>query len=161
MRLATLGADNLRLSTPLAAIEAHPVKERPAESRLAARRWQRTVLSPLWYAIRQRELAAAFPGELSADAVAHLWTWRRRHVMGGPDVARAPRRVRPCCCLIERGLARVLRRIGVDAVEGVPGRLDLDEREALGEVGAGLRAMAGVAALDRRVVGSLESGLVV
>jgi hypothetical protein len=39
---------------------------------LAARRWEMNVYRPLWHAIRTRELAAAFPGDRTADVVARL-----------------------------------------------------------------------------------------
>jgi nucleotide-binding universal stress UspA family protein len=42
----------------------------------AARRWWAEVFRPLWQTIRARQLAAAFPGERSADLVARLAVWR-------------------------------------------------------------------------------------
>jgi hypothetical protein len=60
-------------STLLNAIEAYRVRESMAELPLAARRWERTVFRPMWQAVRERELAAAFPGDLSADVVARAW----------------------------------------------------------------------------------------
>src|SRR5438046_906736 len=69
------------------------------------------------------------------------------------------RGARPCTS--ERGAARLaLWRITVDAFERILGHLDLDELEALRGIGTGLRAVARVAALDGRVVRTLEFGLV-
>src|SRR6266700_689963 len=50
--------------------------------------------------------------------------------------------------------------VAVDALQRVLWHLDLDELEALREVGAGLRPVTGVAALDGRVVRAFKFGLV-
>ncbi len=60
-------------STLLEAIGAYGERESLAELPLAARRWERKVFRPLWQAVRERELTAAFPGDLSADVVARVW----------------------------------------------------------------------------------------
>lgn len=57
----------------LEAITAYRDEAGQPEFTLAARRWERKVFRPLWHAVRQRELAAAYPGDLSADVVARLW----------------------------------------------------------------------------------------
>jgi nucleotide-binding universal stress UspA family protein len=56
----------------LRAIEQFARDERISELPLAARRWEMNVYRPLWHAIRTRELAAAFPGDRTADVVARL-----------------------------------------------------------------------------------------
>ncbi len=49
----------------------------------AARRWFMETYRPLWEAVRAREVAAAFPGDRSADLIARLVVWRDRQA---PDL---------------------------------------------------------------------------
>jgi hypothetical protein len=58
-------------------IEEYRQEQGLAEVRLAANRWYAAVFRPLWQAVRGRELAAAFPGDRSADYIARLAAWRQ------------------------------------------------------------------------------------
>jgi hypothetical protein len=62
----------------LRAIQAYAQQEHIGELPLAARRWEARVYRPLWHAIRAREMAAAFPGERTADVIARLAVWREQ-----------------------------------------------------------------------------------
>ncbi len=64
------GARPETYTTLLQAIQTYAAREAMTELPLAARRWERTVFRPLWQAVREQDLAAAFPGDLSADVVA-------------------------------------------------------------------------------------------
>jgi nucleotide-binding universal stress UspA family protein len=57
-------------------VEAYRQEQGLSELRLAANRWHALIYRPLWQAIRARQLAAAFPGDRTADIVARLAAWR-------------------------------------------------------------------------------------
>jgi nucleotide-binding universal stress UspA family protein len=57
-------------------IEAYRQEQGLSDPRLAANRWHGTVYRPMWSAIRGRQLAAAYPGDRTADVFSRLAAWR-------------------------------------------------------------------------------------
>jgi nucleotide-binding universal stress UspA family protein len=60
----------------LEAIERFRKEQRLEDLERAARRWFMEIYRPLWETVRARQLAAAFPGDRSADLIARLVVWR-------------------------------------------------------------------------------------
>jgi len=60
----------------LEAIDRYRQEQGLDDLQIAARRWFAEVFRPLWQEIRARQLAAASPGDRSADLIAKLAVWR-------------------------------------------------------------------------------------
>lgn len=63
-------------TTLLETIERYRDEQHLSEMTLAGQRWYHDVFRPLWQTIRARGLAAAFPGDRSADLIARVAAWR-------------------------------------------------------------------------------------